>query len=437
MTDVKVSVIIPVYNAEKHLEQCLNSVICQTLKETEIICVDDGSGDGSAEILKKYSSEDKRIRVITQENGGAGNARNNGMKNATGEYLAFLDSDDWFELTALEKLYTQAVRCDADICVCGRTDHLESCGKSISYQVLSSRNSYPEEQPFSIESNPDGILTFTNGVIWNKLFRRAFLEDNRLTFLETHRAEDFPFVTIALCLAKRIAVINEALINYRLFCADGLTATAYQNPGEIIDNWLLTADELKRRGVYPERSMANRVWGSLLWLIQQTDSVQYPKVYERIKNQVLPALGIRPQKNGYYFRPWHEELLDHLYREDAGEFLLSYLKVMEGRLREFRGSKQIQAEENRARVRSLQERIREKNEKISDQKARITEQNEKIAKHQRKIMEMKEKNTAQSARIKELNGEIKALKESGSYRIGRAVTWLPRKIKAFFSKQSF
>lgn len=91
----KVSVIIPVYNVEPYLKQCMDSVVGQTLKDIEIICVDDGSTDGSLDILKEYATEDSRIQIIEQKNAGAGAARNNGMRHATGKYLSFLDSDDF------------------------------------------------------------------------------------------------------------------------------------------------------------------------------------------------------------------------------------------------------------------------------------------------------------------------------------------------------
>ena len=98
----KVSVILPVYNAGKYLHQCMDSIVNQTLKDIEIICVDDGSSDNSLEILRQYAEKDERVKVIAQANGGAGAARNNGLRAATGEYLSFLDSDDFFELDMLE-----------------------------------------------------------------------------------------------------------------------------------------------------------------------------------------------------------------------------------------------------------------------------------------------------------------------------------------------
>ena len=109
----KVSVIIPVYNVEKYLHECLDSLLNQTLKDIEIIAVDDGSTDSSLKILKDYAKKDKRLKVLTQENKGAGAARNLGMKHATGSYLSILDSDDYFDHSMLELLYKKAEKTKA------------------------------------------------------------------------------------------------------------------------------------------------------------------------------------------------------------------------------------------------------------------------------------------------------------------------------------
>ena len=104
---ITVSVIIPVYNSEKYLRQCLDSICAQTLREIEIICIDDGSTDGSADILEDYRKKDSRVTVIRQNNAGAGAARNKGLDISRGRYLSFLDADDFFEMSMLE----EAVRC--------------------------------------------------------------------------------------------------------------------------------------------------------------------------------------------------------------------------------------------------------------------------------------------------------------------------------------
>ena len=102
---VKISIIVPVYNTEPYLEQCLDSIINQTLEDIEIICVNDGSTDNSLSVLEEYASKDNRIKIINQENEGPGFARNNGLKSVNGEYVLFVDSDDWIELNTCEALY--------------------------------------------------------------------------------------------------------------------------------------------------------------------------------------------------------------------------------------------------------------------------------------------------------------------------------------------
>ena len=116
MSNTKISVIIPVYNVEKYLSECLDSIVNQTLKEIEIICVNDGSTDNSLSILKEYAFKDNRIKIINKENEGQGYARKVGLDSATGKYILFCDSDDYYaELTAFEKLYNCAEDKETDL----------------------------------------------------------------------------------------------------------------------------------------------------------------------------------------------------------------------------------------------------------------------------------------------------------------------------------
>ena len=107
--NIKVSVIVPIYNAEAYLRPALDSILDQTLREIEIICVDDGSTDGSLKIIKEYQKKDARIRIVTQNNAGPGSARNNGMRRSRGEYVSFLDADDFFDANFLEKMYETVI----------------------------------------------------------------------------------------------------------------------------------------------------------------------------------------------------------------------------------------------------------------------------------------------------------------------------------------
>ena len=208
----KVSVIIPVYNGEKYLEQCLDSVCQQTLEDIEILCVDDGSTDSSYAILEKYQLADKRIRLFKQKNKYAGAARNLGKANAQGEFLVFWDCDDFFELTALEKLYYQITYTNADICVCGGKRYYQNIEKLYTWPGYMNKKRVPAEV-FNRETNKEYILNFTNEATWNKMFRRSFIEERKLDFQKIRNGNDVYFVVNALCMAERITYIEEPLVN--------------------------------------------------------------------------------------------------------------------------------------------------------------------------------------------------------------------------------
>ena len=155
---------------EKYVKKCLNSLLYQTLREIEIICIDDGSQDSSLQILKKYALLDNRITIITQKNSYQGAARNKGLEIATGEYIHFLDADDYIELDAYELLYNTISKTDAD---------LIAFGTRMEYEVHSQRK-IQEQEYFSIKYNgviqnfPELLLN-VNENVWNKMYRKSFL----------------------------------------------------------------------------------------------------------------------------------------------------------------------------------------------------------------------------------------------------------------------
>lgn len=211
----KVSVIIPVHNTEEYLRECLDSVINQTLKEIEIICIDDGSTDSSLEILKDYAQKDERFTIITQENRNAGVARNAGLTVARGDYLSILDSDDFFELDMLEKAYNNSKAYSAEITMfnCFHYDDINNEDKSVSWtlKVSDLKNS----QLFSYKDEPDKIFTISNCWAWNRLFKTSFIKDIKLRFQDLKCANDTYFSCIALAEAKRISCLEERLVHYR------------------------------------------------------------------------------------------------------------------------------------------------------------------------------------------------------------------------------
>lgn len=218
-----ISIIVPVYNVEKYLAECLDSLVNQTFKDIEIICVNDGSKDNSKQILEEYSAKDKRIIVIEQENAGLSAARNTGVRNATGEFICYVDSDDAIELNACEILWEQIQTTQADIIVFGMKDlvkvHLDEWFKKVS----SPQSSW--YTPFDIKA-----LLYENGAYpyaCRNCFRRSMLVRNGLTFDESVRyGEDIVYQFYVFPYAKRIQFIPDKLYLYRRNRVGSLTQKA-------------------------------------------------------------------------------------------------------------------------------------------------------------------------------------------------------------------
>ena len=216
--NIKVSVVMPIYNAYSYLRAALDGVVSQTLADIEIICVDDGSTDNSLEILKEYQASDERVRIIPENNAGPSVARNKGFLRARGKYVLFLDADDFFDPTLIEKLYNLAERDELDIAVCkfniynNRKSRFEDNIRSDHGEI------FEEGKVVSKSDCPDTILSSTTGYVWNKLFRREFLIEKEIIFdPELNVFEDTCFVVTALSLAARVGKCFEILIHHRVY----------------------------------------------------------------------------------------------------------------------------------------------------------------------------------------------------------------------------
>ena len=206
-----VSIIIPVYNVEKYIEKCLNSVLNQTLKDIEIICINDGSTDNSLMILKEFAKKDKRIVLINQENKGQGESRNLGISIAKGEYIAFLDSDDWVEKDFYEKLYNQAVA-DGDDIVCSET---------IYYQKGNfERNNFVSKKIHKAykkrNTNYELFQQIGASVIWNKIYKKSIFSDKNIYFPNLPRFEDNYFTFAVFSTKPKIGYCLDTAIYYRI-----------------------------------------------------------------------------------------------------------------------------------------------------------------------------------------------------------------------------
>ena len=206
------SIIIPVYNVESYLRECLDSVLHQTFKEWEAICVNDGSTDGSLRILEEYAAKDSRFKVVSQANGGLSAARNTGMDNATGEYILFLDSDDWLEHSALETI-DAAIAGEDMICFSGRRYFEES--KTFNQPDILTDKTYTNGMDYY---NENALLPrdFAFVCVVLRAYRRTFLKGKRLRFKEGVYHEDNLFTPMACYHAGHVRQIPDYLYNYRV-----------------------------------------------------------------------------------------------------------------------------------------------------------------------------------------------------------------------------
>lgn len=226
MSNPKVSIIIPVYNVEKYLRECLDSVINQTLKDIAIICVNDGSTDSSLEILKEYAKNDNRIHIVDKINGGLGAARNSGIKylidnNINPTYIYFADSDDWLDIQALEKLYTKSEESNSDICIMEIARYIEATNK------IDKEDPWYTNKCYKIRKNDVCSFDEIKSVLFSSccagpchLYSYEFLInslwENEEFYPQNLLFEDvYPHIK-SLILAKRIAFLDEALYYYRI-----------------------------------------------------------------------------------------------------------------------------------------------------------------------------------------------------------------------------
>ena len=359
----KVSVIIPVYNTAPYLRECMDSVVNQTLRDIEIICVDDGSTDGSLAILREYEKKDSRIRVLTQPNINAGAARNLGLCYATGEFLSFLDSDDYIEPAMLMDCCRIMEDRNADI-VCFSANLLEmrtGTIEKIPWSLVT--ENLPDTPVFSPLEIKDRLFNTFQNWPWNKLFRRALIEKNQIRFQEIPRTNDMLFTCSALALAERITTIDHAYVVYRVGTGTSLQQTNHNAPLSFWDAYTETKSFLTSSGLYDqfEKSFLN-------WVL---DGVIYN--YHSMKEAAAgTAVFFKIKYCGE--RDFH--FLDHPETSYSDE-------------------------------KTIQEYVSILKQEYSD------------SDYYKKIIE----------RQNALQNDLDHIHSSLSYRIGRTITWLPRKIR--------
>lgn len=378
-----VSIILPVFNAEAYLSQCLESILAQTMPDFEVICVNDGSTDNSPAILEQYAKKDQRLHIITQVNGGSGCARNTGIDHACGDYIVFLDSDDFFEAEMLEKLLNKAKETDAQIVTCRYRKYDTNTGKYGKPAGIK-RELWKDHPVFSRKDFPDSMINVMSVALWNNIYRADLIKKENLRFPLIRNTEDVYFLFMAAFLAERISWIEDVLVNYRVGRNDSLEARKSDHPLCFIESEEAIYDELNRRNLYEgsEKGYINSAVNHLFYALKMISDSSH-------------ARAIAEERLVYHFFPkthlldYPDEFYDHPSR-------IQYLRRINERITQAMKSDNWQY---------LSE--------MDDYKLKILNIEKSI---------LEEKN-------RELIEKLHNIKQSKSYRIGNAVTWIPQKIK--------
>lgn len=317
-----VSVIMPVYNGETYLRQCLDSVVNQTLKEIEIICVDDGSSDRSVEILKEYAAKDERVMVLQQANAGAGAARNNGLSKASGKYLSFLDSDDFFETDMLEKAVEKIAADRADFVVF-RCDHYlndTNTFKKAAYTLK--KQTLPPYMPFNFRQITDNVFKAFVGWAWDKVYDREFVMKHNLKFQEQRTSNDMLFVFSALVLAKRITCLDTVLAHQRRNNGESLSNTREKSWFCFYNALKALRDVLKEKGLYEElkKDFVNYAVHFSLWNLNTITGECYEKLYTKLHEEWFEELEVTGHDEAYFYNKTEYKQLADILRYDFKEY---------------------------------------------------------------------------------------------------------------------
>ena len=452
----ELSIIVPVCNVAPYLCRCLDSLVGQALKEIEIICVDDGSTDGSSEILSRYEANDPRVRVVRQDNAGAGAARNRGMDMAKGKYLQFCDSDDYLAPSSFDRMLSNAEQENADICVCRIEQFDSNSGKAIKARPFGSGLSAAiraGRRSVSPKEIADSLFGEAGYGPCNKIFRRAFVERKGLRFQEIRRTNDMFFVASALANAERITWVDAPLYHYRRGIAsvtttDDLSASFCEALKALKER--LVGDGLY--GLYG-RTFAMTAMGSLVNNVRTCyDASVLKALFPQMREGVLSVLDdpsllpeaqrrlldlLSVQNDPLYALRWifdrQEERLGkitqkNLYLQSKTKHLIetsvkAQRQAQEGLVRVQEKLAQVQAQrvqvqEELAQVQAQRVQVQEELAQAQAQRVQVQEE---LAQAQANLARMQEKLTRAKRKVRKLQ-------RSEAYRVGMLVTWPVRQV---------
>lgn len=298
---VRISVIIPCYNGEASLSECLDSFLRQSFRDFEIICVDDGSTDKSLQIMKSFAERDGRVRVISQGNQGAGAARNEGMRHAGGDYVIFFDADDIARRQMLEELLRAAEKNGADLTVCGsylldeQKQKIRKCSWAVNHDVL------PKKDSFSRKDVEHDFFTLFAWWPWDKIWKSSFLKSTGIVFDSLRNTEDLFFCAANALMAERISVADRPLVIHRIGVSSSRSETRDPHCCDFMESLLHLRDFMTEKSLYGglERDFINYAVPFSLWNMDTLGGQGFHTVYKRLKESFFPEIKAFGREDGY------------------------------------------------------------------------------------------------------------------------------------------
>ena len=443
---IKVSVVIPVYNVEEFLGECLDSIVNQTLKDIEIICVNDGSKDKSLEILNYYAENDDRFTVISQENGGHAVATNRGMDLARGKYLYLMDSDDFIELTALEEAYNYAEEKNVDFVIF----------QSMNY--VTDEDRYYKAENYSMEKVADlvgesvfdykdlGDLIFNITVTpWSKLYKTNFVRECGAKFPEGLIFDDNIFFWDVLFSAKKIAFYRKHLFNRRWYSYSSTTA-GDQRFLDSIDINNLMIDRFKKYGAFDQfkeilyNRKVNMTYNRFVDIKPEFEKMFFEKLHADYENVVAEGFyddymdNLDPRnKNIFEFCLNSETYIEFKYQMafwDASQTrvkkdrTIGDLKRQNDNIKKDVSNLKNERDKLKEEVNKLKQDINNKNE-LKNEIASLKDKNKSLGDDNKSL---KDKNKSLEKKNKSLNKEISLYKSSNSWKMTKPLRNIKRKL---------
>jgi len=327
----KISIIIPVYNAEKYLSATLDSVINQTFHDIEMVCINDGSTDESLQILRDYQRRDKRVKIVTQKNSGGSAARNAGIKHATGEYIMFLDADDMYAKNIVAHAYSRAVKTGVDILL---YNFARFVGKPTPLAVKSKITPGQDLEFFTKDSYTDRFFNDFATITWNKFIKKSVLVNNKIFFdIDLSHNHDVDFSIRLMLAAKSYSWLDEVGYYYRT-TDTGLTATKRSDPTNVLKILIKLYKTVISKDLQLKQSFDNYVADMIAGTLVKygDDATKQKEVFDFAHRVVIPEIGLNKVDDEYIYSNSTRETIKFIKTGNYGGFM-AYFNAPKRRLR--------------------------------------------------------------------------------------------------------